>query len=392
MSSIMVLGAGVMQVPLIRKIKEMGHTAVVVGSAGAFPGIPLADRIHFQDFTDAVAVERIAREEGIAGICTCGLDLPVRTLAYVCEALKLPGLPAEAGRIVTDKKLMKDCFVRHGVRTARHLEASTLEDGYRAFDELIHPVMFKAVDSQGSTGIIKVETRGQIAHAYDCVRKATRLEHFIVEEFIEGQEIGAQAFVVNGKVQFVLPHGDYVYTGDAGVPIGHYVPANLGDQVQRGCEDQLQKCVEAANLHTCAINADFILKDGDIYVLEIGARCGATMLAETVSIFLGIDYYEQIVRACLGEPTDFKPRPGGMPNATMTLYSEKDGIIASIRNDNSLDPNIVEIAFDQQAGSRVRKFRLGKDRLGHVIVKGETLQVAQSLLARALASIHIEVV
>jgi hypothetical protein len=40
---IMILGAGVYQVPLIKKAQEMGLSTVVVCTPGKYPGIPLAD-------------------------------------------------------------------------------------------------------------------------------------------------------------------------------------------------------------------------------------------------------------------------------------------------------------------------------------------------------------
>ena len=40
---IMVLGAGIYQVPLIKKAKEMGLHTIVVSPKGPYPGISLAD-------------------------------------------------------------------------------------------------------------------------------------------------------------------------------------------------------------------------------------------------------------------------------------------------------------------------------------------------------------
>lgn len=391
MKSVMILGAGVMQVPLIRKAKVMGYRTVVVGSPGPYPGIPLADKMAFEDFKDARKVAALARDEAIEGICTCGIDLPVRAMAEVSEALGLPGISEEAGRVVTNKLLMKEKFARNGVRTARFAKALNLSDGLKALGEIGLPVIFKAVDSQGSAGIVKVERKEQAAYAYDCVRMATGEDYFLVEEFLQGEEFGAQAFVMDGDLQFVLPHGDYVYQGDTGVPIGHFVPAGLDADTGRDCEEQLRASVKAIGLETCAINADFILSRGSVYVLEIGARSGATMLAETVSLYYGFDYYEKILRACVGERVDFTPASRVMPNATMTLLSERDGIIRSLENHNPPDPAIVEIVFDHPVGTRVRRFKQGRDRLGHVIVTGTTPEKAKARLAQALENIRIEV-
>ena len=67
-------------------------------------------------------------------------------------------------------------------------------------------------------------------------------------------------------------------------------------------------------LDNCAINADFILKDGKTYVLEIGGRSGATCLAELTSIYYDFDYYEKILLTALGEEVTLD-RPSGCNEA-----------------------------------------------------------------------------
>ena len=83
---------------------------------------------------------------------------------------------------------------------------------------------FKAVDSSGSRGIIRVDSTEDFEEARRIVRETSRTDEYIIEEFVEGEEFGAQAFVPNGEVQFILPHGDYVFQGDTGVPVGHFAP------------------------------------------------------------------------------------------------------------------------------------------------------------------------
>lgn len=390
MKTLMILGAGVMQAPLIRKARGMGVRTVVVGSKGNYPGLAFADKAVFQDFMDADAVERIAREEKTDGIFTCGLDMPVPTMATVASRLGLPGISHEAGQLVTDKEKMKAFFLGHGIRSARYQLVGSEAEAETAFREIGGAAMFKAIDGQGSRGIIKVDRLEDVGPAFAYVRGATRRDKFIVEEYLAGTEFGAQAFVLDGKVQFVLPHGDYVFHGDTGVPLGHYVPYEEGTSLAEESRDLLQKFVTASGLGTCAVNADFMLAKGHVHVLEIGARCGATMLAETVSLFYGFDYYEQMIHAALGEPADFSPRPGGMPNATMTLTSDRDGILKRMVDLNPPDSDIVEIHFDRKPGEAVHRFKLGIDRIGHVIVKGKTLAEAQALLKKTMANIRVD--
>ena len=255
--------------------------------------------------------------------------------------------------------------------------------------------MFKSVDSSGSRGIIKVNTPAEYDAAREYVKASTRSDYFIVEEFIDGEEFGAQAFVRNGKVEFILPHGDYVFKGDTGVPVGHFAPYDLSAEVLEDANKQLVGAIKAMKLDNCAINADFIMKDGKTYVLELGGRSGATCLAELTAIYYDFDYYEKVILTALGEEVDFTPGPaarnGGVPNASKLLTSDKDGVIVSQTNDNPPHPDICEIQFDYKPGDEVHKFRVGPHRIGHVITKGKSLDEAVELLNKALDNIHIVV-
>ena len=397
MKKILILGAGIYQVPLIKTAKRMGLYTIVASIPGNYPGFELADKVCYENTTDVPKILEIARTEKIDGIVTAGTDVAVITIGEVCDRLGLTGLSAEAAAIATDKLRMKTCYEKYGVRTARFRRISFDDADYADLvAELTLPVMFKSVDSSGSRGIVKVSDPAEFEAARKTVLENTKSDYFIAEEFIDGEEFGAQAFVRNGEVQFILPHGDYVFKGDTGVPIGHFAPYDLSPEVLEDARRQLRLAIQAMELDNCAINADFIMKDGQTYVLEIGGRSGATCLAELVSIYYGFDYYEKILRTALGEDVDFSQTIegegfAGVPNASMLLMSDKDGHIVSQENLNPADPDIVDVQFDLKPGDAVHQFRVGPHRIGHVITKGTTLDAAVEKLHQALEKVRIEV-
>lgn len=390
MKKLMIMGAGIYQVPLIKKAKEMGIYTIVVSIPGNYPGFALADQVCYENTVDYEKVLEVAKREQIDGIVTAGTDVAVITIGKVCDELGLSGLSFEAAQIASNKILMKKKYEEYGVRTARFREISFEEDMYEKTEGLRFPLIFKAVDTSGSRGIIRVNAKEEFEAARDIVRANSRTDFFIVEEFIEGEEFGAQAFVYRGEVKFILPHGDYVFQGDTGVPIGHFAPYQLPPEVVNDAKEQLEKAIAAMKLDNCAINADFILRDGQTYVLELGGRSGATCLAELVSIYYGYDYYEKLILAALGEDVDFS-QEHAVPNASMLLRSDRDGVIRSMTNRNGPDENIYEIQFDYKVGDAVKKFHVGPHRIGHVITKGGTLEAAVETLHRALDRIEIEI-
>lgn len=392
MKKIMILGAGIYQVPLIETAKRMGLYTIVVSIPGNYPGFTLADKVYYENTVDDEKILEIAREENIDGIITTGTDVCVITIGKVCDALGLSGLSYEAAQVAVDKMLMKTKYEEYGVRTARFRKVLFTDSDIRTtIAGLQFPLIFKSVDSSGSRGIIRVDSYDEFNSAMAYVKENTRKDYFLIEEFIEGEEFGAQAFVYNGEVVFTLPHGDYVFHGDTGVPIGHFAPYNLEEAVIEDAKKQLAGAVKAMGLDNCAINADFILKDNKTYVLELGGRCGATCLAELVAIYYGFDYYEKILKTALGEDPDFDFGKPPVPNASHLLMSEKDGIIESQTNHNEPNPDIYQVQFDYQPGDEVHKFHVGPHRIGHIITKGKTLEEAQTLLFDAMDKVEIKV-
>ena len=391
MKKIMILGAGVYQVPLILKAKEMGLYTIVVSIPGNYPGFGLADQIYYEDTTNYEKVLEIAKSEHINGIVTAGTDVAVITVGKVCDEMGLCGLSYEAAQIAADKLLMKEQYEKYGVRTARFRKILFKDEQIEEkLAELRAPLIFKAVDSSGSRGIIRVDSPEQFPETISKVKGYTKKDYFIVEEFLEGEEFGAQAFVLDGKVRFILPHGDYVFQGETGVPVGHWVPFELSDNIIEDAKHQLQLAAEAMKLDNCAMNVDFILVEGETYVLEIGGRSGATCLSEMVSTYYQFDYYEKMLEAALGEKPDFSS-DGAVPCAAMLLYSDTEGIIASQTDQNPKDDDIIEIQFDHNIGDSVSRFQIGPHRIGHVIVKAASVDQAVKKLDQVINNIEINV-
>ena len=393
----MIMGAGIYQVPLIRKAKDMGLYTIVVSIPGDYPGFAIADEVCYLNTTDQEAVLAAAKEKKVDGIVTTGTDVAVITIGRICEELGLPGLSYRAACISTDKSLMKECLAQAGVRTARFRKIPLdlpLGEALAEVSDLTYPLIVKTVDSSGSRGITRIDRPEDLEKAVDSVRKVTRKNYYLIEEFIIGKDFGAQAFVHHGKVCFLLAHGNYQFHGDTGVPAGHYIPFAMTRDEDDDFRRQLEGAIRAVGLDECAVNADLILKDGQTYIVELAGRSGATGLTELDSIYLGVDMYEQIIRTALGEEP-FIPGQAQIPGKACScelLQSSLTGTLISMddRNDPE-DPDIFEIVLDHVPGDQVRRFRVGPDRIGHIITSGNTLEEAEETLRRAKGNLMIRV-
>ncbi len=372
MSKVMILGAGIYQVPLIKAAKKRGFEVVVTSIPGNYPGFKLADSIQYADTTDEQAVLSIAKEEKVQGICTAGTDVALKSLGKVVDVLGLTGISYEAAVASSDKLVMKQRFENAGVLTARYRVAASLEDCYSIFEELNQPVVFKVLDSSGSRGVITVNEQSEIPEVYDEIMATTKADKFIIEEFITGLEFGIQAFIQSGKLLFALPHGDVLHRDKKTVPVGHYVPfekeiANL--------ESILLEAIKALGMDNCAINADLILCNDQVYFLELAARAGATCLPELVSWHYGIDYYDLILASAMEVSHDYNFREKNAAAAEI-ITSPSTGTYKGYQPFDTPFDDVIDFSMDYAPGEKVKKFEVGPDRIGQVVVKGKSLEDA----------------
>lgn len=393
---IMVLGAARGQLGLIKSIKNNGDIAIAASIKGNYPGISIADEFCEVDIVDREAVARKAKEYKVDAITTCCHDIAIGALGYACHQNGLVGLSPKSAQISNDKFLMKTAFMKSGVNTAKFKEVHSKDELKSVASELTFPLIIKAIDLQGSKGIYIVKNNMELYSNYEKVMQDTNKDFCIVEEFIKGEEFGAQAFIVNGEILYVMPTGDITYLSNTNVPIGHYVPFDVDSKLLKKIEEQVELAIRAIGLDNCAVNVDLILKDGKVYVIELTGRVGANCLPELSSIYYGVDIYKMIYLTALGNDTakyflQHKSKQN-TPCYAMMLISEKSGKLKRIVNNNDMtDERIVQICFFVNEGDEIRKFRNSSDCIGQVIVKGESLEFCKGFVEKVIDNISYEI-
>ena len=375
MKKLMILGASYTQIPLYEAAKRLGVRTIAASIPGEYPGFGIADETAFADIADPEAVIKAAGEHGADGIATCGLDLGMRAIGAACEALGLPGPCRQAAEKASNKYKMKRALEAAGVQTARFFLVHGEEELEAALDRLTFPVIIKAVDLMGSRGIFRCDTREEARENFQKSLEASGKDYCLAEEFITGETFGVEAMIQNGKLLFMLPNQTENFPAAVPTPVGHSVPFRELDRLGEQIREQTEKAVRALGLDNCPVNCDFIKKDGKVYVIELTGRSGATGLSELTGIYYGINYYEAIVKLALGEDVSgYFSNPPRTACLSRTLLSHREGVVRNIRNENPKSEDIVDLSFNAAPGDPVRPYTNGRDRIGQVILKGNSLR------------------
>lgn len=388
---ILLQGASRGNLGFVKTAKQHGVYVVMTGLGGDFPCNPYADKFCKADISDPDAVLMVAKEEKVDGTIICCSDTGLQAVGRCNDQLSLSGITEAAATTSANKLLMKEKLFANGVRTANFLKVSKESELEKVEKEIGYPMIVKATDLQGSRGINIVKNPEKLLEAFRDTMSLTKKDYCIIEQYIEGTEFGAQAFVYKGEVLFVLPHGDETIMCKTAVPIGHYMPYEISEVLFKDTATQVTNAIKALDINNCAVNVDLIEKDGKAYIIELTGRVGANCLPELTSNYFGINYYEMILATCLGE----SPLPiwnqRKAPQATLArmIKSDRSGICKSVSYSELPDTQVQMFIHE---GSEVRKFTNSNDAIGEIVVRGKNLSECEELMDKALKTVCINMI
>ena len=309
---ILVLGAGVMQVPALEAARRNGWYLVVAdGNPEAF-GRELADAFHVVDLKDVDGLLALARgyhdAGSLHGVFTAGTDFSA-SVAYVAEALGLPGIPYETALNATDKVRMRRVLADAGVPSPRFCEVSQAED-LDAAAVPPFPVVVKPVDNMGARGVRRVEREGALGDAVADAIAFSRTGRAIIEEFIEGPEFSIDALIIDGEMHVCGIADRDIRFPPHFIEVGHTMPTVYGDREQNEVSDALSAAARALGIRNGAAKGDVFLTDDGAIVGEVAARLsGGYMSGWTYPYASGVPLTEVGMRIALGlDPGDLSPR------------------------------------------------------------------------------------
>lgn len=385
---IIVLGAGVYQVPLIKKIRELGHKCYSCSIAGNYPGFEFADYKAEIDISNEEAITQYAKEIGCDAILTTGSDVGISSLGSVVNFLNLFGCGINAAKASSNKMLMKEIFLNVKVGTPDFRKVRDLSDCYEASKEIGFPCILKVADKSGSRGIIRINSIADFPKAFEYVSMVSDIGYFLLEQYIEGIEFGVQAIVQFGKILAIIPHGDFVLNDLISVPIGHYLPYQNRFSFEE-VAGLVEKAIFALGIDNSMVNVDLIYDQDKLYILEIGARMGGTCIPEIINHFYQIDCYKIAIDLALGNKVDLHLNVQPRFVLGKVMMAAKNGVVKSIEQMEFNDPDLIQLQVDIKKGDNISKFTIGPDRIGQIIAKGDTFELAESNLLKFLNTVTI---
>lgn len=390
----MILGAGPLQIPAMKKAKELGYQIISVDYDKNAPGFALADVKLVVSTLDQEEVYRQALLYQPDVVITSTSDGPVRTAAYVNEKLgKRPDLSYENAQCATIKSKMRDRLKEYGVPIPEYFVAEDYAAFTGAVDKLNGNCIIKPADNAGSRGVVLFDSAADARTLYDYSRENSRNGTVMVEEVMEGPEVSVEALVIEGEPHIVTVTDKYITQPPYFVELAHCEPSDLDEHTVERIKAVAVQAIKAIGIENAPAHVEIKVTEDGPKIVELAARLGGDFItSRLVPLSTGIDMVgASVVLAAGGKPDLTPKRQQGA--AIHFIHAEKAGILSEIVLPEGLQvqAGVEEIALYKKLGEKINGTRSSDDRLGHVITTGATAKEAKALGEEILARIKMRV-
>ena len=380
MKKLMVLAAGLLQIPVIKKARDMGYYVIAVDDDPNAPGMALADKaIAPGGLVNEEKLVAIAKDEHIDGVIHPCSEVAMNVMGRINDELHLCGISKEIAIRATNKNLMREAFERYGAPSPKSILAKDEEDAWNVFcNEFDTNAILKPSRNSGSRGIAKVEkgiAKELFVTLYQRALEESRDHQVLIEQFIEGPEFSVEVIVWQGEPHVLAVTDKKTTEAPYFVELGHNQPSVYPEETQKKLKDGAIAGCKALGLTNCAAHCELKVQDGEAYLMEIGARMGGDFISTVLThLSTGIDMVAATIDVVLGIEPDLKPT-GEKHGVAIRYFTPKPGKVVSIENTDALEC-VYKAKIYVKPGDEVREVKSSLDRSGHVIVTAATPQEA----------------
>jgi len=394
--TLMIVGAGIMQVPVIKVASRMGLYVVVTDYNLEAIGMSLADFPIVMSTKDIEGSVRAAKEfnerQRIDGVITVGTDASM-TVAAVANALGLPGIKFESAEAATNKFKMRKRFAKFGVPSPNFYQAWDISEAHESAKKIGYPLVIKPADNMGARGVTKVEREEDLRPAFGRAKSASPSGEIVIEEFMEGEELSIDSLVYNKEIIFYAIADRIIDYPPYFVELGHTLPTDLPGERQEEVMEVMEKGIRALGINLGAAKGDIKMTRQGPKIVELAARLsGGFMSGHTLPLSTGVNIIKGAIELALGEKPTLSKARANMVSVERAIIPPPGRVISiqGVREAGEIK-GVEEVIINTAVGETLGQVTSNIGKAANVITCGRTRREAESIAKKAIETIKIEV-
>ncbi len=398
--SIIILGAGIMQIPAIKIAKELGLFVIATDRDKNAVGAKFADLFLPIDTKDIASLLEFVNNNkdkyNIVGVFAAA-DNAI-SAAAINERFGFIGVSSFSAFSSNNKWNSKQLWLENNVPTPNAIEVKTLDEAKKAIDKIGLPCMVKAIDNSASRGTQKLDNIKYLESALEDAFNHSSTHTALIEEYVEGQEYSVETVMHNGKqYRFGIAKREYDML-PLPIETGHVNPAQLDDKTSEEMYDIVYKAAKALKIDNAPAKADMIIrkKDSKIMILEMAARLSGGFHSQyTTPLSSGMNPIKFVMQITINQtPTMDTYTPKYNRVALCRAIFPPIGIIEKIEGlEEALKiDGVNEIFVTLKEGDKIAPYKNCADRVCYVITSADNYNDANYAfnLAKQTIKFHVK--
>jgi carbamoyl-phosphate synthase large subunit len=331
-----------------RTLRESGQAAVMINSnpETVSTDFDASSRLYFEPLDaesvlEVIAAESVAGYEPLPALIQFGGQTPLNlAVALAAAGVPLPGISVEAIDRTEERTRFAGMIERLGIPQPRGGMAGSLDEALAVAEEVGYPVLVRPSFVIGGLAIDFCHGPADLERQLATATTVSDERPVRIDAYLEGMEVDVDA-VTDGRD--VLIPGLMAHVERAGVHSGDSVavfpPQGLSDPEQRLIVEAMRRiCLEVGVRGL--VNAQFIVRDDGVYVLEVNPRASRTV--PFLSKVTGVPMVALATRVALGATlAELGWRDGLLPPPRLVAVKAPVFSTAKLRGvDPSLGPGM----------------------------------------------------
>ena len=297
--------------------KQEGYETIIVNNnpETVSTDFDIADKLYFEPLTPEDVENIVEFEKPDGAVVQFGGQTAIKlTEALMKMGVKILGTSAEDVDAAEDRELFDEILEQCCIPRPQGKTVFTTEEALAAAHELGYPVLVRPSYVLGGQGMQIAISDEEIVEFMKVINRVEQEHPILVDKYLVGTECEVDAvcdgedILIPGIMEHIERAG--IHSGDS---ISVYPAQNFSEKIIRVLEDYTRKL--ARSLHVKGlINIQFIVADGEVYVIEVNPRSSRTV--PYISKVTGIPIVELATKVIIGNTIKgLGYTPGLQPNA-----------------------------------------------------------------------------
>ena len=297
--------------------KQEGYETIIVNNnpETVSTDFDIADKLYFEPLTPEDVENIVEFEKPDGAVVQFGGQTAIKlTEALMKMGVKILGTSAEEVDAAEDRELFDEILEECCIPRPQGKTVFTTEEALAAAHELGYPVLVRPSYVLGGQGMQIAISDEEIVEFMKVINRVEQEHPILVDKYLVGTECEVDAvcdgedILIPGIMEHIERAG--IHSGDS---ISVYPAQNFSEKIIRVLEDYTRKL--ARSLHVKGlINIQFIVADGEVYVIEVNPRSSRTV--PYISKVTGIPIVELATKVIIGNTIKgLGYTPGLQPNA-----------------------------------------------------------------------------